>query len=235
MPRAPRIQIAGGLYHVCVRGNRGEQIVLADGDRRVWLATLADAQERCGWSVYAYSLLGNHYHLLLRTPRPNLSEGMQYLGGAYATRFNVANGVRGHLQQGRYLSKLVTTDEYSLELIRYIALNAWRAGLCRRPEEWPWASYPALLGLAPAASFLTVDWTLRWFGDNGHPAREQLRAFIDATPPAVRPSERPALAAVLTSAGRETMRAAREYGYTVAEIAAYLRISPATAYRQLRA
>ena len=72
MPRQPRIEYAGGVYHVMARGDRGEPIYRDDADRETFLATLADACEKTGWVVHAYVLMGNHYHLLLETPEPNL-------------------------------------------------------------------------------------------------------------------------------------------------------------------
>ena len=84
MPRQPRIEYAGGVYHVLSRGNRQEAIFADDTDRQVFLKTLGEACGRTGWRVHAYVLMPNHYHLLLETPEANLVVGMQWLQGPTA-------------------------------------------------------------------------------------------------------------------------------------------------------
>ena len=88
MPRKPRVEYAGAVYHVMCRGNGGQSIYLDDADRRIYLTTLGEACERCGWRVHAFVMMGNHYHLLLETPEPNLVAGMKWLQGTYTQRFN---------------------------------------------------------------------------------------------------------------------------------------------------
>ena len=83
----------------------------------------------------------NHFHLLVETPEPNLSRGMQRLNSAYAGYFNERFGLVGHLFQQRFGSRLIETDEYFGEAMRYIAFNPVRAGLCSRPSDWPWSSF----------------------------------------------------------------------------------------------
>ena len=102
MPRKPRVEYAGAVYHVMCRGNR-QQTVFRDGrDNEMFLDALGEAATRCGWRVHAFCLMGNHYHLLLETPEPNLVSGMQWLQGTYTKRFNVRHKEWGHLFQGRY-------------------------------------------------------------------------------------------------------------------------------------
>jgi putative transposase len=83
----------------------------------------------------------NHFHLLVRTPQPNLSRGMQRLNSEYAAYFNDRFGLVGHLFQQRFGSRLIETEEYFDETQRYIAFNPVRAGLCEHPAEWPWSSF----------------------------------------------------------------------------------------------
>ena len=83
MARPLRIQYPGAVYHAMARGNQGRPIFRDDQDRRRFLETLAEACEKTGWEIHAYVLMGNHYHLLVRTPEPNLVEGMKLLQGAY--------------------------------------------------------------------------------------------------------------------------------------------------------
>ena len=87
VPRKPRVEYAGAVYHVMCRGNRQESVFRDSHDNEVFLDTLGESCVRCGWRVHAFCLMGNHYHLLLETPEPNLVTGMQWLQGTYAKRF----------------------------------------------------------------------------------------------------------------------------------------------------
>ena len=102
MGRCPRIEYEGAVYHVMSRGNRCEPIFLVDRDCEIFLDTLGEACDRCGWRVHAFALMGNHYHLLIETPEANLVDGMRRLQGTYTKRFNVRHQQWGHLLQGRY-------------------------------------------------------------------------------------------------------------------------------------
>ena len=87
MPRKLRVQYPGATYHVMNRGDRREPIFLGDPDRQLFLKTLAQACEKTNWQVHAYCLLGNHFHLVLETPRANLVAGMRWFLGTYTARF----------------------------------------------------------------------------------------------------------------------------------------------------
>jgi putative transposase len=141
MPRPPRVQIAGATYHVTSRGNRRQSIYHDDDDRRWFLKVRDCVVARWNWRLHAYCLMGNHFHLLVETPEPNLSAGMQRLKSEYATYFNERHSFDGHLFKQRFDSRLIETDEHRSEALRYIALNPVRAGLCEHPSEWPWSSF----------------------------------------------------------------------------------------------
>jgi hypothetical protein len=117
-------------------------------------------------------------HLLLATPEPNLSSGMQYVNGRYAQWANWHRDERSHVFDGRFRSILVNSESHALEVHRYIALNPVRAGLVRDPEEWPWSSLRAILGREQPRGFLDVDTVLGEFGSNRATARRRLRRFI---------------------------------------------------------
>ena len=87
MARKLRIQYPGALYHVMNRGDRREDIFLDDHDRKAFLTTLGQACEKTGWQVHAYCLMGNHFHLVVQTPQPNLSDGMRWLLQTYTSCF----------------------------------------------------------------------------------------------------------------------------------------------------
>jgi REP element-mobilizing transposase RayT len=141
MARAWRIEYEGALYHVLSRGNDRRDVFVDDDDRSMFLKCLAEAGERFAIDVLAYVLMGNHYHILLRTRRANLSKAMQWLGVSYTIRFNRRHSRSGHLFQGRFRSMLVQNDAYLLQLSYYIHRNPLRAGLVKRLADYRWSSY----------------------------------------------------------------------------------------------
>jgi putative transposase len=157
MPRPERICFAGALYHVTARGNDRAAIVRDDSDRRSLLATLAGAVGKFGWLCHAYCLMDTHYHLVVETPEPNISAGMQRLNGTYAQRFNQRHKRNGHLFQGRFHSALIDREAHLLEVCRYVVLNPVRARMCARPVGWAWSSYRATAGLSARPAFLTIS------------------------------------------------------------------------------
>ena len=110
MARPLRIEFSGAIYHVTSRGHAGEDICLDDTDRALFLGVLAEVIHRFGWRCYAWCLMGNHYHVLIEMPKPNLSKGMRQLNGVYTQRFNRRHGRVGHVFQGRYQAILVERD-----------------------------------------------------------------------------------------------------------------------------
>jgi REP element-mobilizing transposase RayT len=178
VPRPPRIQIAGGIYHVDTVATHGDRIFRDDADRARWLRLFRTVAERCRWDCLMYCLLSTHYHLAIRIEKPNLARGMQYLNARHAETVNHRRERRGHVFGSRYHSELVETASHALELSRYIPLNPVRAGLCASPEEWPWSSYAATIGLAPEPSWLKSDWVLGLFATNLALARERYRTFV---------------------------------------------------------
>lgn len=138
MPRPLRPQIAGGVYHITTRGNRGAPIFVRDEDRLLYVGMLRRACERYEWTLHAACLMGNHLHLIVQTAHPNISRGMQWLNGYYAQAFNELHGHSGHVFQGRFHSVLILSDEQLTTAGEYVLANPVRAGLCARPAEWPW-------------------------------------------------------------------------------------------------
>lgn len=176
MARPLRIEFPGAVYNVTSRGNAREPIYLNDRDRSVFLAVLAETVKRYGWICHAYSLMDDHYHLLVETPEPNLSLGMRHLNGVYTQAFNGRYKRVGHLFQGRFRSILVEKDSHLLELSRYAALNPVRVGVVKGPGDWPWSSYRATAGMGKAPAFLSVDWMLHQFGKT---KKEAWKRYVD--------------------------------------------------------
>jgi putative transposase len=157
MPRRPRLEVSGATYHVTARGNGGLPIFEDDFDRIHLLDQLARAIDRCRWRCLAYCLMGNHYHLLVRTPEPNLSSGMRLIQTRYAKHFNPRHGRQGHLFGDRFHDARVDQEERFLSAAVYTVLNPVRAGIVNRPEEWLWSSYRTTAGLDEAPGFVDVD------------------------------------------------------------------------------
>jgi REP element-mobilizing transposase RayT len=141
MARQLRIEYAGAYYHVLSRGNNLNDIFLSDDDRNDFLEILAEMSMRFDIEIYGYVLMNNHYHLLLRTLKPNLSKSMQWLGTRYTRSFNIRNERSGHLFQGRFKSIIVENGAYLMQLSCYIHRNPLRAGVVDRLTKYKWSSY----------------------------------------------------------------------------------------------
>lgn len=132
------------------------------------------------WQCLSYCLMGNHYHLVLRTMDVTLSDGMQWLNGGYARTYNRRHGRRDHLFGRRFHSELVEDESHALELARYVVLNPVRAGICARPEEWPWSSYCAIAGLGFRPPWFQRKWALGQFDSDMRVAAAKFVAFVYA-------------------------------------------------------
>jgi hypothetical protein len=120
----------------------------------------------------------NHFHLVLKTPEPNLSKGMHWLNSTYANWFNRTHGRCGHLFQGRLKAFLIEEESYFAEVLRYVVLNPVRAKMCERPEEHRWSSYRATAGLEGAPEWLDVMAVHRLFGPDAASAQPLYREFV---------------------------------------------------------
>jgi putative transposase len=133
MARPLRIELSGGLYHLTARGDRREDIYLAEPDRTAWLELFGQVCERFNWVCHAFCQMTNHYHLVVETPEGNLAQGMRQLNGVYTQYVNRTHRRVGHVFQGRYRASLVKKDSYLLELARYVVLNPVRARMVCEP------------------------------------------------------------------------------------------------------
>ena len=176
MARPLRPLVPGGVYHVIARGNNKAPIYLDDADHAAFLGILARTVSRFGWRCFSYCLMGNHFHVLVQTPEPNLPRGVQYLKSSYAQWFNSRHDHWGHVFGGRYKSPLIQQDSHLLRVFKYIALNPVRAGLCEVPGEWWWSAHGALVGTVQAPKFLDVAGAHGWFGDSRD--RRNYAAFV---------------------------------------------------------
>jgi REP element-mobilizing transposase RayT len=179
MPRPLRAQIPDGIYHVTSRGNRRQPTFLDSDDHRFQLWCVDRTVARYGWTCGSWCHMPNHFHLLIQTPAPNLSRGMQDLNGLYGQVFNDRHGYDGHVFQGRFHSKLVDDDSHLLVASRYIEMNPVRAGICAHPLEWRWSSCRAAMGLVAKPDFLDLGWLFGHFGRDLEEARRRYFAFIE--------------------------------------------------------
>lgn len=179
MARAWRIEFEGAYYHILSRGNERRDIFLCEEDRSLFLDTIGELAERFEIDLFSYVLMPNHYHLLLRTRRANLSRAMQWFAGTYTRRFNNRNGRSGHLFQGRFKSMLVENDAYLLQLSCYIHRNPLRAGLVQRLVDYRWSSYRAYAYGQKPADWLATGLILKQFDvSNPHQAyREKVQSY----------------------------------------------------------
>ncbi len=145
MGRKPRELMHGGIYHVFARGNDKQVIYFDDADRHVYLQKLARVVVDLRWRCLAYCLMNNHLHVLLETPEPNLSAGMQRVQSAYTKTFNSRHDRCGHVFQGRYGAVRVSADRQFRAVVAYIARNPVEAALCAAPEDWRWSSFACVL------------------------------------------------------------------------------------------
>jgi len=178
MSRPLRIEFSGAVYHVTSRGNARQHIYRDNEDREHFLSILAHVVDRYGWLCHAYCLMNNHYHLLIETPKPNLSLGMRQLNGLYTQAHNRRHRRVGHLFQGRFRAILVEKEAHLLELCRYVILNPVRAKVVKHPGKWEWSSYRATTGEVTVPEYLTVDWILGQYGSRLHEAQKKYRAYV---------------------------------------------------------
>jgi REP element-mobilizing transposase RayT len=175
--------MAGGVYHVYNRGVVRLPIFADTLDRVRFLSGLSEVVHRRSWTCLAYCLMGNHFHLVLATPDPDLHRGMQRLQGIYAQRFNRRHGRTGHLFHARYGATVLEDEDLTRYVVRYVLENPVRAGLCRRAGDWPWSSHRATLGDVASPPYLAAESLLRLFG-----GRSAYRDYID--PAVTRPPSR---------------------------------------------
>jgi REP element-mobilizing transposase RayT len=178
VPRSYRLQAPDVVYHVGSRGVLRLPIFgLVPNDRGYFLALLDHVVRKFQWELYAYCLMGNHFHLVLETPNANISDGMQYLKGNYAIWLNDQTGRVGAVFERRFWSEHAESESYALELSRYVALNPVRVGWTKSPDAWRWSSYAATVGLAKAPRFLAAQRLVEWFG-GGHKGQVLFAEFV---------------------------------------------------------
>ena len=177
MPRKPRLEMEGGLYHVIARGNDRRDIFHSDEDHKKFLSLLAAAKQRLPFYLYAYCLMTNHFHLLMERQADTIGRTMQRVLTGYSQYYNRKYHNVGHLFQGRHKAILCQSDRYLSELVRYIHLNPVRAKMVRKAERYKYSSQRAYLGM-DEPGVVDVDPVLRLFGPHKAVARERFAEYV---------------------------------------------------------
>ena len=179
MARPLRIHSPGAFYHVLARGNERRKIFRDALDCEHFLDLLGEMSERFGMEVWAYVLMGNHYHLIVRPGERPLSGAMQWLGVAYSVWHNRRHRRSGHLYEGRFKAFAVEEEDYLERLICYIHRNPVRARLVKRLADYPWSSYAALGYARKCPDWLARDAVLRLYGGRGDRFRQAVESYSE--------------------------------------------------------
>jgi putative transposase len=181
MPRKARIDAPGALHHIIVRGIERRRIFSDDQDRNNFIERLGDILAETQTFCFAWALIPNHAHILLRTGQTPLATVMRRLLTGYAVSYNRRHRRHGHLFQNRYKSILCQEDPYLLELVRYIHLNPLRAKIVKSLTEadtYPYSGHSALIGKVQRR-FQSTNYVLRLFGKKVPVARQAYRVFVE--------------------------------------------------------
>lgn len=178
MARPVRIEYPGAVYHVICRGNNRQNVFRDDQDRQRYLEKLSLYCEEKGTELLSYCLLTNHVHILLETPKGNLSKMMQPFQTSYTVYFNKRHRRTGHVFEQRYKALLVDKDNYLLEVSRYIHLNPVAAKIAERPQDYRWSSYAEYLR-GKGISGLKYETVLDYFTGGRKRQLAQYREFVE--------------------------------------------------------
>jgi putative transposase len=184
MARPLRTAFPGAIYHVMSRGNARQVVFRDELDYQRMVDGLAQTVDRFGWELLSFVLIPNHFHLFLRTPRPNLSRGMQYLVSGYANWHAKRHRRPGHLFQGRFKNELIEDESYFWTVSRYVHLNPVRGKvpLAVHPRDWPWSSYRGYAQRRHRVEWVAYDLIYSaWRGEvGGGDPEAAYRRFVEA-------------------------------------------------------
>jgi putative transposase len=168
---------SAGYHHVFTRGNNKRITYTNDADRWFFCTTVNRIAKKHGWSIVAYCLMRNHYHLVIVVGDKGLAAGMCELNTAYAVHYNKQHGRINHLFGKRYGSKPLRTGAAVMNALRYVVQNPWRAGGKRALRAYAWSSYAATVGTDFARITLDRDAALSFFGTTPATAIESYKEF----------------------------------------------------------
>jgi putative transposase len=161
---ARRVIDPDSIYHAMCRGSDRNPIAWDGHDFESLSNGLSRVATRHDWEVFAWCLMHNHYHVVLRTPDGGFSPGFQVLNQTHSIRTNRRHGRTAHLFRNRPHCIEIASDAHLVSAILYVVRNPLRAALCAHASEWPWSSYRATVGLAEPPAWLALETVLELFG-----------------------------------------------------------------------
>jgi putative transposase len=178
MPRDARVKSRTGIYHIMLRGANRQEIFHDDEDCIKFLDIIEKYKMKSEVEVYAWCLMSNHIHLLIREGNEDISITMKRIGVSFVWFYNWKYRTTGHLFQDRFKSECVETNKYLLTVIRYIHQNPVKAGIIDRPDQWRWSSCPGYYGknIYPK-KMLDCDFILGMFSTDSVVAKERFKEF----------------------------------------------------------
>jgi putative transposase len=178
VPRSKRPTV-GGIYHLITTSTKPDDFFREGFDRIEFVSELSQMLERFDWTCISACLMTTHYHLIAEVPDNTLSAGMQRLNWRYARAFNRRHQRRGHHVGGKFTAVPILSEQQLVNAFRYVARNPVKAGICGRPQDWPWSSYARTVGLAEGFSFIDATRVLECFGASLEVTVERLRGFVE--------------------------------------------------------
>ena len=181
MPRRSRIDAPGALHHIIVRGIDRKRIFKDDADKDNFLGRLKNILTNSTTLCFAWVLIPNHFHLLLRTGSVPISTVMKRLLTGHAIYFNRKHRRVGHLFQNRYKSILCQEDAYLHELVRYIHLNPIRAKIVpdlKFLDKYAYSGHAAIIG-KKKNDWQDTDYVLKFFHTKLSITRRRYREYVN--------------------------------------------------------
>lgn len=246
MARTKRADLPDGPFHVIAHAVASEPLFWTDVDRKVYLGLLQKTIEMYRWKVLTFALMDNHVHLLVVAEAHDLSGGLWWLHWKYAEQVHRRHPPRrGHVFESRPKTPPIKDERYLFAVLRYIANNPVKAGLCAHPEDFRWSAHRAILGQSSALPLLATPDVLGLFSSDPRRARVSYAAFVSGGDPVEHREvrrwadgprrERPALTELLAASDSvEALRCAHlEWDYSIRAIAKALGVSRMTVSRRI--
>lgn len=174
MPREARKKSSTGIYHVMLRGINGQIIFEDHEDNEKFLQIIKEYKEKCGYEIYAFCLMDNHIHLLMKEGQEDLGMIFRRIGAKYVYWYNWKYQRSGHLFQDRYKSEVIEEDRYLLTVLRYVHQNPIKAGIVKDIKQYPWSSYMEYIG---KEYICDIDFPLSLFSNDRKKAVELFEQF----------------------------------------------------------
>lgn len=174
MARKPRVFYKSALYHIIQRGNNRNPIYEDEADKAMFFNLLLSAKEKYDFEILYYVLMDNHYHMILEAGDISISKALQYLHTSYSKYYNKKYNRSGGNYEGRYTSKLVTSQRYYYQLLKYLAHNPVEAGIVKNAKDYKWSSHQHIR--SRHSDIINISKTLSFFPG---PEGKAFASYID--------------------------------------------------------